>query len=55
MYERYKMEVKLIEDSDGQLVLPLDPDTLKQMGWDIGDQLEWEFDDVSATIRKKED
>ena len=47
-------EVKLIEDSDGQLVLPLDPSTLMQMGWDVGDQLEWEFDGVMATVRKKE-
>ena len=32
--------VELIQDGD-DLVLPLPPDTMEQLGWKIGDILEW--------------
>ena len=32
--------VELIQDGD-DLVLPLPPDTMEQLGWQIGDTLEW--------------
>jgi hypothetical protein len=31
----------LEEDSTGELVLPLDPDMLADLGWSIGDELVW--------------
>jgi hypothetical protein len=34
--------VKLEEDENGDLILPLSPDILRQMGWDEGDTLLWE-------------
>lgn len=48
-------EVTIIEDSDGQLILPFTENVLKQMGWDTGDELLWEInDDKTATITKKD-
>lgn len=32
--------VELIQDGD-DLVLPLPPDTMERLGWQIGDTLEW--------------
>lgn len=38
-----KWTVQLIEDPEtGDLILPLTPDILSQMGWDVGDTLLWE-------------
>lgn len=38
----------------GDLILPLNPDLLAQMGWDIGDDLVWEehMPGASYVIRK---
>lgn len=48
-------EVTIIEDSDGQLILPFTENVLNQMGWDTGDELLWEIkDDQTATITKKD-
>lgn len=48
--------VKLVEDPEtGDLVLPLTPDMLAQVGWDFGDTLVWE--DMSNgcwSLRKKD-
>lgn len=48
---------KLEEDSEtGELVLPLDPEALSQMGWDVGDELVWTInEDSSVTIEKIDD
>jgi hypothetical protein len=47
--------VKLEEDENGDLILPLDEGILKQMGWDIGDELIWEeLPSGSWSIKKKE-
>lgn len=44
------------DDETGELVLPLDPDLLKQMGWDFGDTLIWEeHNNGSWSVRKKEE
>jgi hypothetical protein len=47
--------VKLEEDEEGNLILPLSSDILNQMGWDIGDELIWEeLPNGSWSIKKKE-
>ena len=47
-------KVTLIEDSDGQLLLPFTEDMLNQMGWDIGDTIIWEEnEDGTYTITKQ--
>jgi hypothetical protein len=47
--------VKLEEDENGDLILPLTPDILRQMGWDEGDTLLWEeLPDGSWSLKKKE-
>jgi hypothetical protein len=47
--------VKLEQDENGDLILPLNEDILKQMGWDIGDDLIWEeLPSGSWSITKKE-
>lgn len=48
-------QVTILEDSDGQLVLPFSPELINQMGWDIGDELLWEVNDnETVTITKKD-
>lgn len=49
--------VKLETDPEtGDLIMPLTPDMLSQMGWDIGDTLLWEeMDNGSWSLRKKDD
>ena len=48
-------QVTLIEDSDGQLMLPFTENILNQMGWDIGDELSWEINENdTVTITKKD-
>lgn len=40
----------------GDLVMPLTPDMLRQVGWDIGDTLLWEdMHDGTWKITKKQD
>jgi hypothetical protein len=48
--------VKLEEDPEtGDLILPLTPDILRQMGWDEGDTLLWEeLPNGSWSLKKKE-
>jgi hypothetical protein len=47
--------VKLEEDENGDLILPLSPDILRQMGWDEGDTLLWEeLPNGSWSLKKKE-
>lgn len=48
-------QVTIIEDSDGQLLLPFTEDLLSQMGWNTGDTLQWEInEDDTATITKSD-
>lgn len=42
------------EDSDGDLYVEMNPQLLKQMGWDDQTLLEWEVIGNMAIIRKKE-
>lgn len=43
------------EDRDGELYVEMNPQLLKQMGWDDQTLLEWEIIGNMAIIRKKED
>lgn len=54
---RSKWTVTLEEDPDtGDLVMPLPPDLLNQVGWDFGDTLIWcPNEDGSFVISKKID
>jgi hypothetical protein len=48
--------VKLEEDENGDLILPLSPDILRQMGWDEGDTLLWEeLPSGSWSLKKVDD
>jgi len=48
--------VNLIEDSDGELILPFDENTLDDMGWEVGDTLQWiDNNDGTFSIKKYED
>ena len=48
--------VKLETDPEtGDLIMPLSPDMLSQMGWDIGDTLLWEeMSNGSWSLRKQD-
>ena len=42
-------------DSDGELILQLDDELCKEMGWKVGDDLLWEqLDNGSWSLRKNE-
>lgn len=49
--------VTLEEDPEtGELIMPLPPDLLNQVGWDFGDTLIWNTDtDGNLTLSKKLD
>ena len=48
--------IKLETDPEtGDLIMPLSPDMLSQMGWDTGDTLLWEeMGNGSWSLRKKD-
>jgi hypothetical protein len=48
--------ITLVEDPEtGDLILPLDHEIFAEMGWQIGDVVEWiDNNDGSWTLRKKE-
>lgn len=47
--------VELEEDSEtGDLVLPIPPALMKELGWNIGDTLTWDIDEEkNMTLTKK--
>lgn len=50
-----KMIVNLIEDSEGEMILPLGDEICSEMGLKVGDSVEWiDNGDGSWTIKKKE-
>ena len=49
------MIVTLEKDENGDLVLPLSDELMKQLGWEIGDTIEWiDNKDGTWSMRKKE-
>ena len=49
------MIIELIEDENGDLILPLSDELCAEAGWKIGDTIEWiDNGDGSWTMRKKE-
>lgn len=47
--------ITLENDEEGNLVLPLSDDILKEVGWETGDTIEWiDNKDGSWTMKKKE-
>ena len=50
------MIVELQEDSNGELILPFSEDILDEMGWNVGDTLQWiDNGDGTYSITKYED
>ena len=50
-----KQVVTIQEDENGELILPLGDDVCEELGWKIGDTLDWKDNgDGSWTITKKE-
>jgi hypothetical protein len=48
-----KKIITLVNDEDGNLVLPLSDDILKEVGWDVGDVIDWvDNKDGSWTMKK---
>ena len=46
--------ITLVDDEEGNLILPLSDDILKEVGWDVGDVIEWiDNKDGSWTMKKK--
>jgi hypothetical protein len=57
MSETKSWTITLEEDSvTGDLIMPIPPDALAQVGWDFGDVLLWtDNNNGSWTLSKKED
>ena len=55
MSKRYTVTIE--EDEFGELYFPIPDDVCEDLGWNIGDQLEYDVDDVtgSLTLRKVEE
>jgi len=55
MSKRFTITIE--EDEFGELILPIPDDVCEDLGWTIGDELEFEVDDVtqSFTLRKVEE
>lgn len=48
------MKVKIIEE-DGELILPFPEELINELGWQVGDTLQWiDNKDGTFTIEKKE-
>jgi len=51
-----KYTIKLEEDKNGELILPLSDELLKEVGWKEGDTLQWkDNENGSYTLSKKND
>ena len=44
-------EVQYDESSD-ELFLPIPDEILDSLGWDIGDELQWEYNDDSILLKR---
>ena len=55
MSKRFTITIE--EDEFGELILPIPDDVCEDLGWTIGDDLEFDVDDVtrSFTLRKVEE
>lgn len=40
------------DDNNDELMLPIPDEILDSLGWDIGDVLQWEYNDDSIILRK---
>jgi hypothetical protein len=50
----FQYEVILQEDPDtGELILPIPPELLSQMGWKEGDNLDFDLDDQNRWVISK--
>jgi len=52
-----RFTVTIEEDEFGELYFPIPDDVCEDLGWNIGDELEYEVDDITQTfsLRKVED
>lgn len=47
---------KLFPDEDGELLMEIPPEVIQELGWGLGDLLEWiDNKDGTFTLRKPED
>ena len=55
MSKRFTITIE--ENEFGELILPIPDEVCEDLGWTIGDELEFEVDDVTGTftLRKVED
>lgn len=48
--------VAVESDSDGNLLIPFDTEILEEMGWDVGDTIQWiDNEDGTFSLVKYED
>lgn len=49
------MEIKIVEDENGELLMEIPDKLLNQMGWDYGTDLEWIIEDGKVLLKEVED
>ena len=47
-----RFTITLEEDEFGELILPIPYEVCEELGWDIGDTLDYEIQDDCFTLRK---
>jgi len=48
---KYTSHIEYDENND-DLILPIPDEILDSLGWDIGDVLQWEYNDDSILLKK---
>ena len=50
-----RFTVSIEEDELGEIILPIPDEICEELGWDVGDTLQYELQDDSFTLRKEQD
>lgn len=48
---KFVSEIQYIEETD-ELFLPIPDEILDSLGWSMGDELQWEYNDDSILLKK---
>ena len=51
MSKRFTITIE--EDEFGELILPIPDEVCEDLGWNVGDELEFDVDDVTGTLTRR--
>jgi antitoxin component of MazEF toxin-antitoxin module len=53
MQLKSSMTIDVVEDDNGELALQFPDDLMEQLGWEVGDIINWELDDENRVIVRR--